>query len=153
MYFLHFTVSWFDKGEGRVGCGRGVCSRKNRGSKREVEQCKWKACFREKKKKEKMFAWCPKSQKESILAAKNRDYTEAQAQLCPVRDASKGVGGGVRRRPVSGCEGEWKWQRLLERWQKPEGSGIRACDSSWKSNPAEKKEDDSPVKEARRRGG
>lgn len=26
--------------------------------------------------------------------------------------------------------GEWKWQRLLERWQKPEGSGIRACDSS-----------------------
>lgn len=83
-------VSWFDKGEGRVGWRREDCSRKNRGSKREVEQCKWKACFCEEKKKKKKW---PKSQKESILAAKNRDYTEAQAQLCPVRDASKEGGG------------------------------------------------------------
>lgn len=34
------------------------------------------------------------------------------------------------RREDDETASEWKWQQLLERWQKPEGSGIRASDSS-----------------------
>lgn len=133
--------SWFDKGErkGKVSYKEQRRREEGRGDRKMEGSC-WQKCFHDAPNLKENRFWLQRIG----ITHEAPAHTLTNTQLCPVRDRSKEA--RMRRQRGEGCDGEWKWQRVLERWQKPGGGSLHACDSGWKSNPPEEKGDDSAAK-------